>query len=120
LPLPTPLLPPKEPLPDETRRHHQAEINGVRYQFPVCHLCGRDVEAFTWSDHYPHDSKELLRTFFCMCHGEVEHVSLRIADMQRGDMKHFRIDKAFLPPLLDAAAEEMPALEGRPVPRLTT
>jgi hypothetical protein len=112
------------PGPNGSRRHHQADINGVRYQFPVCSICDRDVEAFAWSDHFAHDSSDPLRTFFVSCHGEVEHVTLRLSEMKSGEMTHFRIEHAFRPLAPELDFEEHAARLGSesivPLKRLGT
>lgn len=94
------------------RRSHQADINGVRYQYPVCAICHRDVEAFTWSDHPSHATGEPMRTFFVMCHGQVQAVPMLIAEL-RIKASDFRIETAFAPkplPSADSPASELPAL----------
>lgn len=88
------------------RRSHFTRLNGVEYQYPVCFVCNRDVEAFTWCDHPSRATGESFRTFFVACHGDVEVVSLKLDGMRSGQMKGFRIEYAFAPPALDTAHRE--------------
>lgn len=94
----------------EARRSHFTSLNGVQYPYPVCAMCHRDVEAFTWADHASHETGEEMRTFFARCHGVVDTVSLRLEDMRTGELRHFRIETAFAPPPLPAGEAEVTAL----------
>ncbi len=78
------------------RRSHQQRQDGVQYQYPVCFVCGVDVEAFAWSDHQSRDGV-LTRTFFCMCHGATETTSRPLDEMRSGQMAGFQIGVAFMP-----------------------
>lgn len=63
--------------PMQARRSHQQRQDGTQYQYPMCFVCRTDVEAFSWFDHIDR-AGEAKRTFFCLCHGEVEYVSLHL------------------------------------------
>lgn len=102
-----PALPPPAAKVEEPRRTHQARQDGTQYPYPVCHVCNGDVEAFCWSDHQ-NRADELTRTFFCMCHGQTETVSIPMATLRA--MRNFRIERAFAPHV-------EPEADAKPVPR---
>ena len=106
-------------VPDPRRRQHFAQINGVQYQYPTCAVCGRDVVAFCWSDHFEHDQTRKMRTFFVACHGEIESVTFAMDELYDIKTNEFKFAEAFVPKVLEREGEALDALpEYRGIPRL--
>jgi hypothetical protein len=91
------------------RRQTQQEQSGVRYVYPLCDKCQREVRAFAWSDHREADGS-ITRTFFAYCHGETEVVHVPLAELRQ--MRGFEIQYAFGPKTLPPAPDSSPQVKG--------
>lgn len=105
-------------VPNPSRRSHFASLNGVSYQYPVCDRCGRDVVAFTWSDHFEHDGSDPMRTFFAACHGDIESVTVKHAELHNTKGVDFHVERAFVKALPEPPDSAAPQLPHRQAPRL--
>jgi hypothetical protein len=110
--------PPNPPSAGGSARRPQTRINGIIYEYPICHRCGIPVRAFTWGDFSDAEyAGELSRAFFALCHGETDTIVIPLSVLAQGVgicIGEAFVDPQLPPPHADSELKRMPPYRALP------
>jgi hypothetical protein len=104
---------PEPPGGPRVKPRPQTRLNGITYEYPICHECQTPVRAFTWGDFADEAHGGIpSRAFFALCHGRTDTIVIPLSELKEGmgivigeafvTAQHVEVDVA--PPMTPAYA----------------